>query len=172
MPPLRGPGLALRPWAPGLGDGIMLSKAWTDPDVVRWTTVPQDRSVEAARRWIGGEGERRASGRAVELVITKPDDTDHVDGEVGFVLAEPTKGWAEVGYWLFPEARGGGRATIALRLLSDWALHHVGLTRLFARTNAGNPRAAAVAQRAGYDLAGELDGGVQVWVLDGRPTDG
>lgn len=162
--------MALRPWAASVGDGITLSRAWNDPDVVRWTTVPKDRSVEAARRWIAGEGDRRAEGRAVDLVIGRPGDADHVDGEVGFVLVEPTRGWAEVGYWLFPASRGQGRAAIALQLLTDWALHDLGLRRLFARVNVANPRSAAVARRAGYDLAGVLEGGVEVWVRD-RPPD-
>lgn len=166
MPPLRGPGVALRPWAADLGDGLALSRAWNDADVVRWTTVPQDRSVEAARAWISGEGIRRDQGRSVDLVITRPGSTEEVFGEVGFVLVEPERGWAEVGYWLFPEARGEGRAAVALQLLSDWAMHGLGVRRLFARANSENPRSGAVAKRAGYDLAGELDGGVEVWVRD------
>lgn len=169
MPPLRGPGVALRPWASDFGDGITLSRAWNDPDVVRWTTVPDDRSVEAARRWIGEEGVRRDQGLAVDLVATEPGEPDRVYGEVGFVLVEPDRLWGEVGYWLFPEARGEGRAGVALRLFTDWVLHDLGIRRLFARTNAANPGAGKVAQRAGYDLAGQLDGGVEVWVRD-RPA--
>jgi len=169
MPPLRGPNVALRPWSTDFGDAVTLSRAWNDPDVVRWTTVPDDRSVEAARRWVGAEGARRDDGLAVDLVATEPGEPDRVHGEVGFVLVKPDRRWAEVGYWLFPEARGAGRATEALRLLTEWAIHDLAIRRLFARTNAANPAAGAVARLAGYDLAGALDGGVEVWVRD-RPA--
>lgn len=168
MPPLYGPGVALRPWASDLGDGVTLARAWNDPDVVRWTTVPEDRSVEAARRWIAAEGTRRVRGLSIDLAVTEPGEPDRVYGEVGLVLVEPERGWAEVGYWLFPEARGEGRAAVAVRLFTDWAVHTLGLKRLFARTQGDNPAAGAVAQRAGYDLAGRLDGGVEVWARD-RP---
>ena len=77
-----------------------------------------------------------------------------------------------MGYWLFPESRGQGRAAIALQLVTDWALHDLGVRRLFARANAANPRSGAVARRAGYDLAGVLEGGVEVWVRDRPPTAG
>lgn len=170
MPPLRGPGVQLRPWASDFGDGVTLARAWNDPDVVRWTSVPDDRSVEAARRWIAEEGLRRDRGLSVDLALTELGEPDKVFGEVGLVLVEPERGWAEVGYWLFPEARGEGRAAVAVRLFTDWAVHDLGMQRLFARTNAANPAAGAVADRAGYDLAGQLDGGVEVWVRDRLPT--
>jgi predicted acetyltransferase len=35
-----------------------------------------------------------------------------------------------VGYWLAPEARGGGVATHAVRLLARWAFSELGLARL------------------------------------------
>lgn len=166
MPPLRGPTVALRPWATDFGDAATLARAWHDDEVVRWTTVPEDRSVDAARRWIAEEGSRRDAGLAVDLVVTEPGEPDRVHGEVGLVLVEPDRGWAEVGYWLFPEARGAHRAGEALRLLADWALHDLSVRRLFARTNVANPAAGRTAATAGFDLAGTLDGGVEVWARD------
>ncbi len=166
MPPLRGPRVALRPWATDFGDAATLARAWQDDEVARWTTVPEDRSVEAARRWIADEGNRRDAGLSVDLVVMEPGEPDRVHGEVGLVLVEAERGWAEVGYWLFPEARGAGRAGEALALLAVWALHDLKIRRLFARTSSVNPAAGRVAGAAGFDLAGNLDGGVEVWVRD------
>ncbi|MCB0978951.1 MAG: GNAT family N-acetyltransferase [Acidimicrobiales bacterium] len=163
MPPLRGTQVALRPWASDFGDALTLARAWNDPDVVRWTTVPEDRSVEAARRWISTEDQRRARGLAVDLAVTAPSEPDRIYGEVGFVVAEADRGWAEVGYWMFPEARREGHASEAVALITDWALRELSLTCLFARTNSANPASGGVARNAGYDLVGELEGGVEVW---------
>ncbi|HEX2577664.1 MAG TPA: GNAT family N-acetyltransferase, partial [Aquihabitans sp.] len=127
---------------------------------------PNDRSTNDAARWIAGEAERRDRGLAVDLVVADPDHHDDVLGEVGLVVVEPARRWAEVGYWLAEPARGRGRATAALTVFSDWALADLSLRRLFARTSVDNPAAAAVARGAGYELAGEAGEGMQVWVRD------
>jgi RimJ/RimL family protein N-acetyltransferase len=57
--------VALRPWRPA--DAPALAAAWADPDIARWTAVPEDRSVEAAARWIAGWDERRRRGLALDL---------------------------------------------------------------------------------------------------------
>lgn len=106
---------------------------------------------------------------AVDLVVTEVGQPQKVLGEVGLVLVDPDRRWAEVGYWLFESARGSGRAGDALIMFTTWALRDLGMHRLFARTHGDNPASGGVAERAGYDLAGNLDGGVQVWVRDVEP---
>lgn len=160
--------MALRPWAPDFGDALTLARAWNDPDVVRWTTVPEDRSVEAARRWISTEGERRSRGLAIDLAVTAPSEPDRIFGEVGFVMAQADRGWAEIGYWMFPEARREGRASAAVALLTEWAFREQYVTCLFARTDVANPASGGVARNAGYDRVGELEGGVEVWARNAR----
>lgn len=159
-------GFSLRPWGASPTDAEALAAAWSDPDVQRWTKVPEPRGAEAASRWIAGEEARRASGTAVDLVIAELGAPEHVLGEVGLVVVEPERGWAEVGYWLLPDARGSGRATAALRGFADWALRDLPVSRLIARTHQDNPPSAEVAERAGFSAAGTLDDGTQVWVLD------
>lgn len=90
-------------------------------------------------------------------------------GEVGLVLAEPTKRWAELGFWLFPGVRGEGRAALAVEAFTDWALAYQGIRRLFARIHPDNPRSAKVVERSGYQLAGELPDGTAVWAADAPP---
>ncbi|MFN8019688.1 MAG: GNAT family N-acetyltransferase [Acidimicrobiales bacterium] len=160
--------VGLRPWGAGEGDADTLAAAWQDPEVARWTAVPPDTSVESARRWIRGEESRRAQGLAMDLVISPLRDARIVLGEVGLVVIEPEKRWAEIGYWLAAEARGAGRASAATKAFAGWALRELPIDRLVARTRPDNPKAGAVAERAGLARAGELDDGTIVWVLD-RP---
>jgi RimJ/RimL family protein N-acetyltransferase len=160
------PAVALRPWGAGRTDADALAAAWADTEIARWTAVPEARSRDDAARWVAGEGVRRDRGVALDLAITEVGNPDAVMGEIGLALAEPERRWAEVGYWLFPPWRGGGRATTALALFSDWVLRELPVTRLFARTHVDNPRSGSVAERAGYDRAGELPDGTVVWVLD------
>lgn len=168
VPPLFRPelGFALRPWGAHPDDAIALARGWADPEVVRWTSVPAARSVDDAARWIGQEGARRVRGMAIDLVIAAPDDPAEVRGEVGFAVADPARGWAEIGYWLFPEARRQGVASAAVGVFSDWTLRSSPVTRLAARTLPENPASGRVLERAGYTRAGQMDDGVVVWVLD------
>ncbi len=172
-PPLRrsDPAVALRPWGANPADADVLAQAWVDPEVARWTAVPEDASVEAAARWIAGEGARRDAGIALDLAIADPIDPTIVLGEVGLVVVEPERQWAEIGYWVLADRRGQGVASAALGLFTKWVLAEQPVKRLFARTRSANPAAGAVARAAGYDNAGELEEGLNVWVRDlDRPT--
>lgn len=166
FPPLRNLALGLRPWGNGATDAEALTRAWHDPDIARWTRVPPEPSEAFADRWIRAEGDRRGAGTSIDLVLTPFGEVDTVLGEVGLVVLDPTRRWAEVGYWLFPEARGAGRASAALGLLAGWALGDLGLQRLIAQVRPGNAASERVAEKAGFDLAGRLDDGVAVWVRD------
>lgn len=171
-PPLRfeHPAVALRPWGASPDDAGVLAAAWADPEIARWTKVPAAHSVDDAARWIAGEGQRRDQGTALDLVVTELGVPEAAIGEVGLVMADAERRWAEVGYWLAPSWRGGGRATVALRLFTDWVLRDLSVARLYARTKPANPVAGAVAERAGYAAAGDLPDGSTVWVRDAVPT--
>ncbi|MGN6696310.1 MAG: GNAT family N-acetyltransferase [Aquihabitans sp.] len=160
--------IGLRPWGAGEEDPAVLASAWADPEVARWTSVPEDASVEAAREWIRGEEVRRSKGLAMDLVISRLDEPRAVLGEVGLVMVELDKGWAELGFWLTPEARGGGRAASAASVFAGWVLRELPVKRLFARTQPDNPKAGRVAEAAGMTRAGELETGTEVWIRD-RP---
>lgn len=166
---MLGPRIGLRPWGSDGGDADALTAAWNDAGIARWTQVPAKHDREAAVRWIAGESRRRDSGKTVDLVVTPAGQPQQVLGEVGMVLVDPDRRWAEIGYWLTEAARGEGRASDAVRMFTTWAQRDLDVKRLFARTHADNPASGRVAERAGYDLAGNLDDGVQVWVHDVGP---
>lgn len=160
--------MALRPWGSDPRDPATLARAWCDPEVERWTQVPEARAEADAARWIAGEARRRDRGLGVDLVVTVPGDPGAVVGEVGLVVVERGRRWAEVGYWVLPEHRGRGVATAALSLFSHWVLTELPIERLFARTDPANVGSQRVASGAGYGRAGELADATVVWVRDRR----
>jgi RimJ/RimL family protein N-acetyltransferase len=149
-------------------DAAALAAAWAEPEVARWTAVPrlpQNRDRAAAARWIDGEPERRSRRLALDLVVGSPDDGGRtVLGEVGLTRFDE-RGRAELGFWLAPPARGRGLATEAVTAVTRWAHTDLGLTRVWARTEPANARAAMVLVRAGFVLRGEA-GGSSVWTAD------
>lgn len=167
-PPVMRDRAMLRPWGASDHDPRALASAWAEPDIARWCKVPDEHDEAAAKRWIAGEGMRRDAGQALDLVIAEPGRAEVVLGEVGLVVVEPEKHWAEVGFWLFPGARGAGRASAAVEGFADWVIHELPIARLFARVSPENPAAGRVVERAGFTMAGTLPDDTNVWVLD-RP---
>jgi RimJ/RimL family protein N-acetyltransferase len=135
----------LRPWRPA--DAAALAAAWADPAIARWTAVPEDRSAEAAARWIAGWDERRRRGLALDLVVVADGDEDTVLGEVGvsFMTAPPTIGW-----WVMPAARGQGVATRAVALFVGDVLVATGVDQVVAEVGEENPASMAVARHNGF----------------------
>ncbi len=167
-PPLadRDTAIGLRPWGAGEHDADALVAGWADPEVARWTAVPDERSADAARHWIRGEESRRESGVAMDLVIADLHAPHQVHGEVGFAVIDAERRWAELGWWLAAPARGHGRASAATRVFAEWVLRELPIDRLIARTHPDNPAAGRVAEAAGLSHAGDLDSGTLVWVRD------
>jgi RimJ/RimL family protein N-acetyltransferase len=160
-PDLVGPAVRLRAWREP--DASALAAAWEDEVIRRWTGVPEDCTVEAARRWIEGEGERRARRVALDLVVAPTSDADdRVLGEVGLGPIQWDRRRAMVGYWTAAGERGRGVATAAVRLLVPWALDALALDEIVAETAVANPASAAVLRTTGFDLAVERDGR-QAW---------
>ena len=54
--------------------------AWADPEIQRWTGVPERRDLAAAERWIAGDEARRERWLSLDLVV---DLGGAVAGEVG-----------------------------------------------------------------------------------------
>jgi ribosomal-protein-alanine N-acetyltransferase len=135
--------IVLRPWAPA--DAGSLAAAWADPDIVRWTAVPPDRSPAAAAAWIAGWEERRRRGLALDLVVVPAADDAVVLGEVGasFLTRPPTIGW-----WLLPAARRQGIARRAVRLFAARLRAAGAATELVAEVDPANAASLAVARAA------------------------
>jgi len=79
-------------------------------------------------------------------------------GLVSLRMAEQDPGLAAVGYWLRPEARGRGVATVAVLLVAGWAFDRLGVQRLELTTVPENVASQRVAERAGFSREGVLRG--------------
>ena len=157
--PLTDEVVALRSWR--ADDAKQLVAGWADESVARWTDVPADRDLAAARRWIDGDERRRRAGVAVDLAVTRTGSDAPVIGEVGLAV-EHARRRAAVGYWVAAAERGQGVATRAVRLFCDWAADELPLDLLAASVEVANPESASVLETAGFTLVAERDGR-QAW---------
>ena len=78
-------------------------------------------------------------------------------GAIGFVLKEDVERVsAEIGYWLGAPFWGGGITTEALVAMTEYAIEHHNLTRVFAVPFAYNTASCRVLEKAGYKLEARL----------------
>ena len=156
--------VTLRPWRPS--DAADVFAACQDPEIGRWTNVPQPYEFAHAERFVATAQTDRSPDSAVGFAIT-----DARTGRLlGSMSREPLNGYiASFGYWLAAEARGRGAATRALRLIVEWTLATTAVIRLEAYTDVGNDASARVLERAGFVREGIRRG----WDTDrsGKPID-
>jgi RimJ/RimL family protein N-acetyltransferase len=125
-----------------------------DPDILRFTRVPEPPPADFARRWIERYEAGRRDGSCEGFAA--------IDGDgrfVGLALAPEIDREArelELGYIVAPAARGRGFATAMLRRLTLWAFRDVGAERITLLINTANAASERVAERAGYVREGVL----------------
>jgi RimJ/RimL family protein N-acetyltransferase len=151
-PPLGEGAIALRPWQDADIDVVVA--IWRDPDVVRFTRVPDPCSEADARAWIDAQPGRLEGGEGVALAITWSGGAPL--GSIGVRVDPGDRDIAEAGYMVAPAARGRGLATTALRLASRWAVRDLGIARVHLTTHVDNPASQRVAERAGFRREGVL----------------
>ncbi|MBW9121504.1 GNAT family N-acetyltransferase [Microbacterium trichothecenolyticum] len=78
-------------------------------------------------------------------------------GTIGFYRLDG-QGNGEIGYWVAPDQRGGGRLREAANAVIDWAFSSEGaaLTRIEWRAVVGNEASARVARALGFRFEGTL----------------
>ena len=125
-----------------------------DPDLLRFTRIPEPAPPGYSERWLRRYEEGRRDGSKEAFAIV-----DGAGAFLGLALApgiEREEAQAELGYVVAPQARGRGVATRALGLLTDWALDERGLERLTLLISAENEASRTVAARNGYVFEGVL----------------
>ena len=115
-------GLTLRPWEPA--DVAFVYHSCQDIEVQRWTPLPRPYTAGDAVRLLELSEAGRAENVAAHFAITATE-TGEVLGSIGLKDIDWDGGRAEAGYWVAPEARGRGVATLALRALVGWAGQHL-----------------------------------------------
>ena len=125
-----------------------------DPDLLRFTRVPEPVPPGFARIWLDRYEEGRTDGSREAFAIVDEDGSF-----LGLALApriEDDARTAELGYVVAPAARGRGVATEGLRQLTKWAFSHQGVLRLELLISVENIASKRVAERCGYVREGVL----------------
>jgi RimJ/RimL family protein N-acetyltransferase len=123
-----------------------------DPDVIRFTRVPDPPPDDFASTWFARYEAGRADGTREAFAIVDEDGAF-----LGVAVApeiDVEAATAEFGYVVTPAARGRGVATEALRLITEWAFGEAGLERLELLISVDNAGSKRVARRGGYVFEG------------------
>jgi RimJ/RimL family protein N-acetyltransferase len=160
--------MSRRPLSPPpapLGDGTVvlrlrraedvpaIARASHDAETRRWLNDPPMGAAEE-RASLARSEERWRSGRGAPFVIADAA-TDAALGLVNLQLGDDAA-VAGLGVSVFPEARGRGVASRALRLAAVWALSELGMQRVFAEADVENAASIRAIEKAGFTLEGVL----------------
>jgi RimJ/RimL family protein N-acetyltransferase len=139
-------GLVLRLPEPRDIDGI--AAAFADPELREAGNLPAFSRDELAEQ-LPLLGAFVASGRLLPLVIVDPHTGEILGGGTLHHL-DAERAIVEIGYWLYPHARGRGIATKVARALAEHAFA-LGVQRVAAYVNVDSER---VLERAGFTREG------------------
>lgn len=148
---LQGERVCLRPFR--IEDAADIAESCQDPDISRFTTMPDAMTEAEARDWIEQRLELWAGGLHAFAVTLLP--SDRCIGQMGIHL-EADYRRAGAFYWLDQAAQGQGIATEALNLITEWAFTEFDLARMHLVTHIDNPASQQVAERCGYQQEGVL----------------
>lgn len=147
-PPLTDGTVALR--AIRSGDVPALVAHCQDPEIQRWSRMPNPYGEDQARAYLRRTIDGRVTGTRTSFAIVDAGGDDQLIGAVGLNVIDWRQRAADIGYWLAAAARGRGMATRAVELLVGWAFGPLGLERLELRAEFANHASRAVAERAGF----------------------
>jgi RimJ/RimL family protein N-acetyltransferase len=150
-PPLAGRRVLLRPFR--VGDAAAIAESCRDPDIPRFTMMPEGLTEEQARQWVEAGLEWWPRGVARFAVTVPPSDT--CVGQVGIHLQVAARR-ADAFYWLDRRARGRGIASEALELVTRWAFLAHGVVRVQLVTHVENRASQRLAERCGFQRKGVL----------------
>jgi RimJ/RimL family protein N-acetyltransferase len=139
---------ALRGWRET--DVHALVAACRDPEIVRWTRVPERYGESDARAYLLQRYDAIHAGSAAPFAIVDFTSDQRLLGSISLMRFDWQHLRAEVGYWLAREARGQGHATRAVGLICRWGFGVLGLERIDLLAATENPASQRVAQRGGF----------------------
>jgi RimJ/RimL family protein N-acetyltransferase len=144
-------GLRLVPFGPEHLDELA---GWLeDPDLLRFTRVPEPVPPGFARTWHRRYVDRRAAGTGDAFAAVDADDRMLALGFAPTVDRAARE--AELGYAVAPGARGRGIATWTLSAMTRWAFDS-GVLRAYLYVDVDNHASNRVAAKVGYVREGVL----------------
>ena len=134
-------GLVLR--LPTTADIDQLPQAFADPDA--FTRADLAEFIPHLKGFV-------ASGQIAPLIIADVETGEILGGGTLHHL-DSKRAIIEIGYWLYPHARGHGVATKTARALAEHAFD-LGVRRVVAHVKVGNSASERVLERAGFTREG------------------
>jgi RimJ/RimL family protein N-acetyltransferase len=163
--------LAFRPPTVPLTDGVVQLRLWhlddvdglvaccADPEIPRWTLMPEPYTREDGLAFLGRTPDDWRTGRGAPFCLNPAGEPATVAGAVG-VFPVDGRALGRIGYWIGREHRRQGYASRAVRLLTRWAFAEAGFARLEADVIAGNDASMRVLEAAGFTLDGPVADGI------------
>ncbi len=143
--------ITLRPFEPDDLDAVI--EASTDPSITSVTSVPVAPGRAEAAAWVTRQHQRLLSAEGYSYAIERQGECV---GQIGLWLRDIEQGRGTVGYWIRPGRRGRGTASMALRVLSEWAWTIEDIQRLQAHVEPGNEASCRTIEHAGFVREGLL----------------
>ena len=149
-------GITLR--AANSGDLAAMVEQCRDPDMIRWTTVPNPPGgyqLRDAEEFLAVIASGWTSGKRLGWTMEGQRGTTR--GFCGSIdLRLEGNGIAEVGFGLHPAARGRSMMTAALQLVGDYGFQVAGLQVIRWRAAVGNWASRRVAAKVGFVFDGTI----------------
>jgi ribosomal-protein-alanine N-acetyltransferase len=151
----------------GLDDGVVRLRLMTeadvpavveavqDPEIPRWTRVPDPYGEGDARQFRRMTHNGLEAGTDLAALIVSLDDGE-VLGAVGIHGIDPESGRCSAGYWVTASARGRGVASRALSLICAYAFDELGVQRVELWIDPENKPSLRVAEAVGFTREGLL----------------
>ena len=133
-------------------DVPLIADASDDPETRKWLD-DEPLTVERQRDLVSRARERWRSGRGAPFVIAEATTTVAV-GVVNVQFDDEEV--AGIAVSVFPQARGRGVGSRALRLAGEWAILELGLHRVYAEAAAENVASIRAIEKAGFQREGLL----------------
>jgi RimJ/RimL family protein N-acetyltransferase len=140
-------------------DVPLIAKASHDPETRR-RLDDEPLTPDRERESIARAEEQWRSGSGAPFVIAGAGD-DRALGLVNLQFGED----ATVAVSVFPEERGRGIASRAMRLAATWGLRELGLRRVVAEAAADNVASIRAIEKAGFRREGLRDDQVRFFLL-------
>jgi RimJ/RimL family protein N-acetyltransferase len=144
--PLVSEATILRPWRDS--DAGAVTVACQDPEIVRWTRVPDNYSEADARAFLLYRYDALLAGTTAPFAIVSAND--QLLGSVSLLRLDWRHLRGEVGYWLARDARRRGHATRAVQLICAWGFASLKLERIDLLAATDNLPSQRVAERCGF----------------------
>jgi ribosomal-protein-alanine N-acetyltransferase len=135
--------ILLRRWQPEDAEWYVRAR---DEETYRWTTESRTLTVDQAKAAIAKANDDPSS----YCYAIIDERTASLLGNIALVTDTGPNGTGEIMYWLAPDARGQGVATMSLESLSAWAFRILKLRQVELRILEGNTASEQVAVRAGF----------------------